>query len=90
MLYAICYFYQNARQFLLALVFFITEAATRDVLLKNVIKNFAKFKGKNLCLGLFFNKVAEIFKNASFTEHLQTTASVNITSCTSKLIRWGK
>ena len=30
-----------------------TEAAARDVL-----RNFAKFTGKHLCQGLFFNKVA--------------------------------
>ena len=33
-------------------------AATRSVLKKDVLKNFAKFTGKHLCQSLFFNKVA--------------------------------
>ena len=55
---------------------------------KDVLKNFAKFRGKHLCLSLFFNKVAgaealaqvfscefcEISKSTFFTEYLRTTA----------------
>ena len=56
---------------------------------KDVLKNFAKFRGKHLCLSLFFNKVAgaealaqvfscefcEISKSTFFAEYLRTTAS---------------
>ena len=58
-----------------------------------VLKNFAKFTVKHLCLNLFLNKVAfvkketltqvfyckfcEIFKKIFFTEHLRVTASGN-------------
>ena len=50
---------------------------------KGVLRNFAKFTGKDLCQSVFFNNVAglfsceffEISKNASFTEHICTTAS---------------
>ena len=42
---------------------------------KCVLRNFAKFLGKQLCQSLFFNKVAEIFKNTFFTEHIPATAS---------------
>ena len=42
---------------------------------KNVLKHFAKFTGKHLCQSLFFNKVAEIFKNIFFTENLWMNAS---------------
>ena len=56
---------------------------------KGVIRNFAKFTGKqHLCQSLFFKKVTlvqvfsceffEISKNTSFTEHLWTTASVQL------------
>ena len=34
------------------------KQSSRGVLLKNVLKNFAKFTGKPLCQSLFFNKVA--------------------------------
>ena len=34
------------------------EAATRGVLKKGVLINFAKSTGKHLCQSLFFNKVA--------------------------------
>ena len=51
---------------------------------KGALKNFAKFLGKHLCQGLFFNKVAglscefcEISKNTFSTEHLWTTPSVS-------------
>ena len=39
---------------------------------KGVLKNFAKFIGKHLCL--FLNKVAGLRRNI-FAEHLRTTAS---------------
>ena len=57
---------------------------------KGVAKNLAKFTGKHLCQGLFFNKVAgnfiekktlaqvfscEFSKNTFSKEHLKTTAS---------------
>ena len=35
---------------------------------KGVLKNFAKFAGKHLCQGLFFNKVASL--KPFFIEHL--------------------
>ena len=39
----------------------VSEAATRDVLLKKgVLKNFLKSAGKHLCQSLFFNKVADL------------------------------
>ena len=45
---------------------------------KSVLRTFAKFTGKHVCQGLFFNKVAGLrnFKNGFFTEHLRATASV--------------
>ena len=43
---------------------------------KDILKNFAKLTGKNLCQSLLFNKVAGLnFKDTYFTEHLQTTTS---------------
>ena len=53
---------------------------------KGVLRNFAKFIGKHLCQGLFFNKkdtlaqvfsceFCEISKNTFFTEHIWVTAS---------------
>ena len=56
---------------------------------RGVFRNFAKFIGKHLCQGLFFNKrelkkrlcalfsceFCEISKNTFLTEHLWTTAS---------------
>ena len=54
---------------------------------KGVLRNFAKFAGKELCQSLFFNKVVEtlaqvfsceiceISKNTFFTEHIWTSAS---------------
>ena len=53
-----------------------TEAATGGVcsMEKGVYKNCATFTGKDLCQGLFVNKV-EISNNTCFTEHLWTTAS---------------
>ena len=39
------------------------EAATIGVLEKGVLKNFANFKGKYLCQGLFLNKVLIYFLN---------------------------
>ena len=64
-----------------------TEAATRGVLMKDVLRNFAKFTGKHLCQSLnfikketlaqvFSSEFCEISKNTFFTEHLRTTASV--------------
>ena len=50
--------------------------AQRCCVKKVVLRNFAKFTGKHLCQGLFFNKVAgRISKNTFFVEHLRTTAS---------------
>ena len=62
---------------------YFTEEATGAVLKKVVLKNFAKFTGKNLHHSLFFNKVADlslaqvfccrfckIFKNIFLVEHL--------------------
>ena len=55
---------------------------------KGVLKNFAKFTGKNICTRfcnlikketlaeVFSCEICEIFKNIFLTEHLQTTASV--------------
>ena len=57
---------------------------------KSDFTNFTKFKVKDQCQSLFFNKVAEtlavvfscefceISKNTFFTEHLWTTASIII------------
>ena len=45
---------------------------------KGVLRNFAKFTGKHLCLSLFFNKVAgpaKFLRTTSPTEHLRATAS---------------
>ena len=43
---------------------------------KGILGNFAKFTGKHLRQGLFFDKVTGgISKNTFFTEHLWTTAS---------------
>ena len=44
---------------------------------KGVLRNFAKFTGKNLCQSLFFNKVAGLvvfLSTALLTEYLQATA----------------
>ena len=54
------------------------EAATGGVL-----RNFTKFTGKQLCQGLFFNKVdtgvflffSKFIRTLLFTEHLRATAS---------------
>ena len=47
---------------------------------KDVLKNFLKFSGKQLCQSLFFNKVGvefrEISMNTFSTEHLRETASI--------------
>ena len=52
----------------------MTEAAIGGVLYKrDVLRNFAKFKGKHLCQSLFFNKVAGL--NTLSTENVRTTAS---------------
>ena len=62
----------------------IPEAATRDVIEKVVIKNFAIFTGKHLCWSLFLKETpikvfsceyCEIFKNTYFEKNLRTTAS---------------
>ena len=42
---------------------------------KCVLRNIAKFTGKHLFQGLFF-EFCEISKNTFFTEHLRTTASL--------------
>ena len=45
---------------------------------KDVLWNFAKFTGENLCQSLFFDKVAgpeKFLRTASLTEHLRATAS---------------
>ena len=58
-------------------------------IIKGVLRNFAKFTGKQLFQGLFLHKVAclrppvfscefcKISKNIFFTEHLRTTAPKN-------------
>ena len=38
--------------------FTVQKQSLRGVLIKNVLKNFAKFTGKHLCQSLFLNKVA--------------------------------
>ena len=44
-----------------------TRSSRPEVVFKKVaLKNFAKVIGKHLCWSLFFNKVAEIFKNTFF------------------------
>ena len=42
---------------------------------KDVLKNFASFRGKHLCQNLFFNKVAGLTENNFFKEYLRTTVS---------------
>ena len=42
------------------LIFQSLEATIGGVLKINILKNFAKFKGKHLCQSLFFHKVAGI------------------------------
>ena len=45
---------------------------------KGILRNFAKFTGKHLCLSLFFNKVAgpaKFLRTTFPTEHLRATAS---------------
>ena len=42
---------------------FSSEAATRGVLWKRFLRNFAKFTGKNLHQSLFFNRVADLAYN---------------------------
>ena len=37
---------------------------------KGVLKHYAKFKGKHLCLSLLFNKVSGLRHNTIFLEHL--------------------
>ena len=41
-------------------VFILPEAATECSLKKSLLKDFAKITGKQLCQGLFFNKVAGV------------------------------
>ena len=41
-----------------ARIYVSTEAATRGVLKKGVLRNFTKFTGKHLCHSLFFNKIS--------------------------------
>ena len=69
---------------------------------KGVLKNFAKFTGKQLCQSLFFNKVAGLrpptlfkkrlwhwwFLDTFFREHVRATASVLIQSGTNHQILW--
>ena len=40
---------------------FVQKQLPEVFLKKGVLKNFAKFTGKHLCQGLFFNKVAGLF-----------------------------
>ena len=53
------------------LILLFRSSHQRCSMKKTVLRNFTKFKGKQLCKSLFFNKVAGNF----FTEHLLTTAS---------------
>ena len=53
------------------LILLFRSSHQRCSMKKTVLRNFTKFKGKQLCKSLFFNKVAGHF----FTEHLLTTAS---------------
>ena len=67
-----------------------TEAVVQRCSVKEgVLRNFAKFTGKHLCMTyvrvsfliklqaqVFSSGFCEISKNTDFTEHLQTTASV--------------
>ena len=39
---------------------------------KSILRNFAKFTGKHLCLSLFFNKVADIMLSNHFAKFLRT------------------
>ena len=62
-----------------------TEVATREVLRKKrVLKIFANFTGKHLCLSLFLTtkllKYLYLYLNTYFEEHLLTSASMNINS----------
>ena len=50
---------------------FVQKQLPEVFLKKGVLKNFAKFTGKHLCQGLFFNKVAGLFYwNASKYHYL--------------------
>ena len=54
------------------------KQSSRRVLWIGVLRNFAKFTGKHLCLSLFFNKVAgpaKFLRTTFPTEHLRATAS---------------
>ena len=57
---------------------------------KGVLRNFAKFTGKNLCQSLFFRvlscKFCEISKNTFFTEHLCATDFISWFSETNTLL----
>ena len=60
------------RKILLTL-FYHSEATTRSILLKKgVLKNFAKFTGKHLCLSLFLDKVAGL-RHGCFSHFLNCT-----------------
>ena len=55
----------------------------RSAMEKGVLKNFAKFTEKHLCQSLYFNKVASLnfakfLRTPFLTDHLRTTASVNL------------
>ena len=82
----ICFLHNDHLSYLL-----LTEAATAGVYKKNVLRNFAKFTGKQLCRSVSFNKTSQkpealaqtfscefckIFKSIFSTEHLRATASV--------------
>ena len=45
---------------------------------KGVIKNLAKFKGKHLCQGLFFNKVTGLSLKTTLQEHLFSSKNMEI------------
>ena len=49
---------------------------------KGVIKNSTKFTGKNLCLSLFFNKVADLRLATLLKKRLQRCFSVNFAKTT--------
>ena len=46
----------------------MSEAAVQRCSMKKVSKNFAKVTGKDLCLSLFFNKVAGLRQTLSLNE----------------------
>ena len=76
------YYYLHYFQFLLLLLLLLvmSEATTRGVLQKSVLKNLAKFTGKDqkkrLQHSCFPFELHENFKNTFFTEYLLAIASL--------------